>query len=224
MNDRFIWKAEYFYTAKEVEAYISSIKKSLIGKPIDSIMVLGEIYHSFGFDDEGLRWMLSYENNGEWELYDDDVFVDDDGSETMLISMSDDVLVEKVSLELDEPIALCFGDTHFEIEYTEYSNAQIGVNTFSFNEQSYYGFLWRDVNRYYNKNIIGQRLSDIKIVHTNIIEPMAYTSGFREDGEDMYKEIIFIFENNHALEISAYIDYMSIIERNLKEINAINNL
>lgn len=52
---------------------------------------------------------------------------------------------------------------------------------------------------------------DIKIKHTNL--PNEYVSHYRKAGENMYNEIIFIFENGYQLEISSDIDYMYLSEK-----------
>lgn len=109
-------------------------------------------------------------------------------------------------MSLDEPLVLCFGDEHFEIKYCEFSNAQIGINTLIRNEN----IGWQDVSNYFAKNIIGQKLVDIKINFTT--RPNEYVSHYRKIGEKMYDEIVFVFENGHQLEIASDIDYMSLSE------------
>ena len=117
-----------------------------------------------------------------------------------------------VSLSLDEPLVLCFGNIHFEINYCEFSNAQIGLNTLTFEEISCIDscLTWKDISKYYTKNIIGQKLSDIQIRRT--CHPNECVSHYRKQGEDMYDEIIFVFENGYQLEISSDTDYMNLKE------------
>ena len=67
------------------------------------------------------------------------------------------------------------------------------------------------LSRHFVKNIIGQTLVDIKICHTCF--PDNYTSHYRKKGEDMYDEILFIFENGYQLRISSDIDYMVLSEQ-----------
>lgn len=201
MEKTFEWKAKNFYTATELESYIEPIRQSLIGKTIDKIMIMGHLFTSFGLDKQENR-CVKYSDEEEW-------FIEENMYENPIQSIP----THQVSLELDEPLVLCFGDEHLEIEYCEFSNAQIDMNTLSFNEISDIEecIAWKDVSKYYVKNIIGQKLSDIKIHFTP--QPNDYVSHFRKYGEDMYDEIIFIFENGHQLEISSDIDYMFLIEQ-----------
>ena len=201
MEKLFEWNAKNFYTAKELESYIEPIRQSLVGKTIDKIMIMGHIFTSVGLDDQENR-CVKYSNEEEW-------FIEENMYENSVKSFP----THQVALELDEPLVLCFGDNHFEIEYCEFSNAQVAMNTLNFNETSNVEgcVAWKDVSNYYNKNIIGQKLSDIKICYTP--KPNEYVSHYRKVGENMYDEVIFIFENGYQLEISSDIDYMTLYEQ-----------
>lgn len=201
MKKNFEWQAKNFYTATELEAYMNNIRASLIGKTLDKIMVMGHIYTSIGLDDNENR-CVKYANENEWFI-----------EENMYKNPIQSVPTHQVSLSLDEPLVLCFGNEHFEINYCEFSNAQIAMNTLNFTEVSNIEHCvdWKDVNEFYAQNIIGQKLSDIIIKDTR--RPNEYVSHYRKFGEDMYDTIFFIFENGHQLEISSDIDYMSLFEQ-----------
>ena len=199
----FEWKAKYFYTTTELEAYIEPIRKSLIGKKLDKIMIMGHIFTSVGLDDNENR-CEKYADEDEW-------YIEENRYENEVKSTP----THQVALSLDEPLVLCFGNQHFEIEYCEFSNAQVAMNTLDFTEVSNIEgcVAWQDVNKYFAKNIIGQKLSGIKVCHTS--QPNEYVSHYRKHGEDMYDEILFIFENGYCLEISSDIDYMSLYESSI---------
>ena len=198
---KFKWKAKNYYTAKELSEFLEVIKKELIGQCLDKIMIMGHIYTSTGIDEQENR-RVKYADENEW-------FVEDSKKDIQSIP------THQVTLRLDEPLVLCFGNQHFEINYCEFSNAQIGINTLTFEEISCIeGCLaWKDVSKYYTKNIIGQKLSDIQIHRT--CHPNEYVFHCRQQGEIMYDEIIFIFENGYQLEISSDIDYMSLYENSV---------
>lgn len=194
------WNAKKLYTATELESYIKPIRESLIGKMLDKIMVMEHLYTSFGLDDDNNR-CVKYADENEW-------FIEENRFEKETKTTP----THQVALSIDEPLVLCFGNEHFEIEYCEFSNAQISMNTLDFTETSNIegSIAWKDVNKYYVKNIIGQKLLDIKISQT--CHPNEYVSHYRKNGEDMYDEIIFVFENGYQLTIVSDNDYMSLIE------------
>ncbi len=189
------WQAKYFYTSTELNNFIEPLKSKLLGKSIDKIMITGHIYTSCGYDDKE-NYCVKYSCDEKWVIEDNNV-------EKQIQSLP----THKVSLSLDDPLILCFGNIHFEINYCEFSNAQIGINTLN----SMSNADWQDVSDYFVKNIIGKKLLDIKINQTCI--PNKYTSHYRKNGEKMYDEIVFVFENGYQLEISSDIDYMSLAER-----------
>lgn len=189
------WQAKYFYTSTELNDFIEPLKLKLLGKSIDKIMITGHIYTSSGYDDKE-NYCVKYSCDEKWVIEDDNV-------EKQIQSLP----THKISLSLDDPLILCFGNIHFEINYCEFSNAQIGINTLN----SMSNTDWQDVSDYFVKNIIGKKLLDIKIKQTCV--PNKYTSHYRKNGEKMYDEILFVFENGYQLEISSDIDYMSLTER-----------
>ena len=205
MEKLFEWNAKNFYTAKELESYIEPIRQSLIGKTLDKIMIMGHIFTSIGLNDQENR-CVKYSNEEEW-------FIDENMYENPVKTFP----THQVALELHEPLVLCFGDNHFEIEYCEFSNAQIDMNSLNFTEISNIEncVAWQDVNKYYAKNIIGQKLLDIEYCRT--CHPNEYVSHYRKEGEDMYNEIIFIFENGHQIEISPDFDHMTLYEQPIKD-------
>ena len=196
----FKWKAKNYYTAKELSEFLETVKKDLIGRTVDKIMIMGHIYTSTGIDEQENR-CVKYADENEW-------FVEKNMCEKDISSIP----THNVSLSLDEPLVLCFGNIHFEINYCEFSNAQIGLNTLTFEEISCIDscLTWKDISKYYTKNIIGQKLSDIQIRRT--CHPNECVSHYRKQGEDMYDEIIFVFENGYQLEISSDTDYMNLKE------------
>ena len=44
----FEWNAQNYYTAKELSEYLETVKKGLIGRTVDKIMIMGHIYTSTG--------------------------------------------------------------------------------------------------------------------------------------------------------------------------------
>ena len=71
-------------------------------------------------------------------------------------------------------------------------------------------YAWKDVSHYFSINIIGKKLIDIIINKTNKVYFPCFTIK-REDGEDLYDEIIFVFENNVKLVVELYaVDYMGV--------------
>ncbi len=203
MKNHFKWNAKEFYTAIELESYIEPIRKSLIGKTLDKIFIMGHIYTSVGLDEQKNR-CIKYADEDKW-------FIEENRYENEVQSIP----THQVSLSLDEPLVLCFGNEHIEINYCEFSNAQVAMNTLDFTEISNIEgrVAWQDVSIYYSKNIIGQKLVDIKINYT--LKPNEYVSHYRKVGEKMYDEIIFVFENGYQLEISSDIDYMSLYENSI---------
>lgn len=201
MKKLFEWNAKHFYTAKELESYINPIRQTLVDRTIDKVMIMGHIFTSVGLDEQENR-CVKYADENEWFI-----------EENMYENPFQSIPTHQVALSLDEPLVLCFGDIHFEIEYCEFSNTQVAINTLDFTEISNIErcVAWKDVSNYYAKNIIGQKLSDIKICYTH--QPNEYVSHYRKNGEDMYDEIIFIFENGCKLEITSDIDYMSLYEQ-----------
>lgn len=201
MKKFFIWEAKSFYTINELYSYIELIKKSIVGKTIDKIMVMEPLYTCSGYDDNGNR-CVKYSSEDEW-------FIEKSHCENTIQSIP----THQVVLGLDEPLVFCFGNEQFEIKYCEFSNAQVAMNTLDFTERSTVEgcVAWQNVNKYFVKNIIGQKLVDIKIKYTP--KPNEFVSHYRRFGEKMYDEIIFVFENGYQLEIVSDNDYMILSEK-----------
>lgn len=120
---------------------------------------------------------------------------------------NEDVLDDK-NLVLDEPVILCFDDTHLELDYSYGSLVYVAENTLNIDEM-------RDVSNKFAENILGHKLVDIQIVKTDKVYFMNFESlGIeRNDGDDMFDEIRFVFDNGCKLEISSdACDYMYVLE------------
>ena len=200
------WSAKQYKTATELQSFIDSIKNTLIGKNIGKIMVMGHIFNAAEnyYDHIDNKWYM-YDNDNNY------VEIDEEDVEFLKYDTN-----ENVALLLDEPVVLFFDDNRFEIEYTEGSLAQVGLNTLTLQEKSFIEreYAWQDVSHYFSKNIVGKKLIDIVINKTNILYFPCF-SFERNDGEDMYEEIVFIFENGFKLEIGlAIADYMGVTETN----------
>ena len=198
------WIAKKHKTASELEAYFNSIKDKIINHKLTKIMIMGHLFNDA---------LNHYDYiNGKWFMYDNDNnYVEIDETEVEFLKPD---VVENACLSLDEPVVLFFGENKLEIEYCEGSLAQIGLNTLSLNEISAIEGKnsWKDVSLYFSKNIINQKLVDIEIRKTKEVYFPCFTFE-REDGEDMYNEIILIFENGFKLEIAMdCADYMSVCE------------
>ena len=198
------WTAKNYKTASELENFLNSVKPSLIGKNISKIMVMGHIFNAAEnyYDHIGDKWFMYDNDNNYVEIKEEEVeFLKNDTN-------------EKVLLQLDEPVVLFFDNDRLEIEYTEGSLAQVGFNSLTLEEISAIEgcYAWKDVSHYFSKNIIGRKLVDIVINKTNELYFPCF-SFERKDVEDMYEEIIFIFDNDIRLEINMYLaDYMSVAE------------
>ena len=107
-------------------------------------------------------------------------------------------------LWLDSPVILDFEGTRLEIEYWTGSLVNVNVNSIDTDE---YG---ADVSKNFMRNIIGKKLVDIEIKKTNKVYFMNFDHlGIeRKDGDDMFDEIQFKFENGYGLEIKTdHCDY-----------------
>lgn len=122
---------------------------------------------------------------------------------------------ENVSLILDEPVILFFGDIQFEILYWEESYAQIGLNTLQEGDGislSASREKWLDISHYYSKNIIGQKIKNISVEKTDKPSSSFYRPKI-EGTDDAYDEIIFEFENGAKLAIAVCLEeYMNLYE------------
>ena len=96
-----------------------------------------------------------------------------------------------------------------EIEYWTGSLVNVNVNSIDTDE---YG---ADVSKNFMRNIIGKKLVDIEIKKTNKVYFMNFDHlGIeRKDGDDMFEQIRFIFENGFKLELTTdHCDYTEFSE------------
>lgn len=181
------WESKRIIWAAELEKYFDSLKDKLIGKTIDKIFYTGILFNKY-FDD-----FYEYKN-GEW--YQEDKKCDEPGYYPWKESGT--------LLWLDSPVILDFEGTRLEIEY--WSGSLVNVNTNSIDTKNY----GADVSKHFSRNIIGQKLVDIQIHKTNEVYFMNFSHlGIdRKDGDDMFEEIWFVFENGYKLELTTdHTDY-----------------
>ena len=69
MKKYFTWNAPKFYTATELLDFIQPVRKYLIGKKLDKIMVMGALYSCVGLDEQERR-CVKYSNENEWSIDD----------------------------------------------------------------------------------------------------------------------------------------------------------
>lgn len=186
------WESKRIIHAKPLEKYFNSIGDKIIGKTIDRIFYTGLLYNRM--------WDDFYEyDNGEW--YQDGEKVNEPAYYPWKTS--------DVSMELDSPVILDFEGTRLEIMY--WSGSLANVNTNSIDLESY----GADVSKHFSTNIIGQKLVDIKIHKTDKVYFMNFSHlGIeRKDGDDMFEQIWFIFENGYVLELTTdHTDYTEFSE------------
>lgn len=180
-------------SATELEQYFDSIKDKIIGKTIDKIFYTGLLYNR--------DWDINFEyKNGEW--YSGDKKSD----EPSLYPWKESNSV----LWLDMPVILDFEGTRLEIRYT--TGSLVKVNTNSIDTDTY----GADVSKHFIRHIIGHKLVDIKIHKTKHVYFMNFSSlGIeRNEGDDMFEEIWFVFDNGHVLELTTdSCDYTVFSER-----------
>ena len=186
------WESKKIIHAKPLEEYFNSIKDKIIGKTIDKIFYTGLLYNRM--------WDDFYEYyNGEWYQEGEKV----NGPAYYPWKTSD------TSLELDSPVILDFEGTRLEILY--WSGSLVNVNTNSINTEEY----GADVSKNFSTNIIGHKLVDIKIHKTNKVYFMNFEhlNIDRKDGDDMFEQIWFIFDNGYVLELTTdHCDYTNFSE------------
>ena len=181
------WKSKQIINAKPLEKYFNSIRDKIIGKTIDNIFYTGHLFNEM--------WDDYYEYfNGEW--YQDGRKVNEphyypwkEGGTT---------------LWLDEPVIFKFEGTKLEILYN--TGSLVNINTNSIDTEKYA----TDLSKHFKRNIIGQKLEDIKIHKTDKVYFMNFSSlGIdRKDGDDMFEQIWFVFENGYVLELTTdHTDY-----------------
>ena len=196
ISDSKCWQGKRIIWAKDLEDYFNSIKHTLIGKTIDKIYIFGGLR-------EFSMWDYEFEyKNGEWYF---------DGKETNKEPSYYPFKTEDTQLEMDGPIILWFGDTNIEIDYWQGSVVHIAQNTLAKTQYTY------NVSTNFSKNIIDHKLVDIQIHKTDkvyFMDFLANAEGIRrKDGDDMFEEIWFVFDNGYKLEITTdHTDYMVVSE------------
>ena len=187
------WESTRIIHAKDLEEYFDSIWDKIIGKTINRIFYTNNLYNYY--------WdMTDYEyKNGEWL---------NDGKKAnppAYYQWKD----RDVSLQLDSPVILDFEGERLEIEY--WTGSLVNVNMNSINIEDF----GADVSKHFAVNIIGQKLVDIKIHKTDKVYFMNFShlGVDRKDGDDMFEQIWFIFENGFKLELTTdYCDYTEFSE------------
>ena len=181
------WESKRIIHAKPLEEYFNSISDKIIGKTIDRIFYTGTLYNRM--------WDDYYEyNNGEWYQ----------GREKVNEPAYYPWKTSEVSMELDSPVILDFEGTRLEIMY--WSGSLVNVNTNSIDLESY----GADVSKHFSTNIIGHKLVDIKVHKTDKVYFMNFfdLEIERKDGDDMFEQIWFIFDNGYVLELTTdHTDY-----------------
>lgn len=186
------WKSERIIHAKPLEEYFNSIRDKIVGKTIDKIYYTDNLYNRM--------WDEYYEyNNGEWYQ----------GGEKVNEPSFYPWKTSNTFLELDSPVILDFEGTRLEIMY--WSGSLVNVNTNSIDTEEF----GADVSKHFSTNIIGHKLVDIKIHKTNKVYFMNFDHlGIeRKDGDDMFEQIWFIFDNDYVLELTTdHTDYTEFCE------------
>ena len=196
------WNHTKYETYSELKSFIETIKDKLIGQPLNAIWSMGINF----CDDTGYFIQVG----DKWfERYYPERYVESEGPEW------DDDKTENVSVELDEPIILFIGDTQFEIEYTTASTALIGINSLTRKEKSYQRNknIWRDISKYFSKNIIGRVVKDI-VIEQRSYPPSIEDVGLEWGREDLYGKIQFVMDNDFQFVINVDFDYMITYEEN----------
>lgn len=186
------WKGEQIISGSGLEKYFEALKDKIIGKTIDKIFYTGTLFNQH-YDD-----IFEYKN-GEW-------YKEGEKSEEPMYYPWKD---SNTLLWLDSPVILDFEGTRLEIEY--WSGSLVRVNTNSIDTEKF----GADVSRHFARNIIGQKLVDIQIHKTDIVYFMNFEHlGIdRKDGDDMFEEIWFVFENGYKLELTTdHCDYTALSE------------
>ena len=187
------WKSTRIINAKPLEEYFDSIKDKIIGKTIDRIFYTGILYNK-DWDEYDFEY-----KNGEF------IYGNGTKKEPWYYQWKE----RDVSLTLDSPVILDFEGNRLEIEY--WTGSLVNVNMNSINVEDY----GADVSKHFAVNIIGQKLVDIKVHKTDKVYFMNFSHlGIdRKDGDDMFEQIWFIFENGYVLELTTdHCDYTQFCE------------
>ena len=186
------WESTRIIHAKPLEEYFNSIRDKIIGKTISRIFYTGNLY----FSDWDMNWDYK---NGEWLT----------GEQKSNPPSYYQWKNRDVSLGLDSPVILDFEGERLEIEY--WTGSLVNINMNSINIEDY----GADVSKHFSVNIIGQKLVDIKVHKTDKVYFMNFShlGVERNDGDDMFEQIWFIFENGYVLELTTdHCDYTSFSE------------
>lgn len=177
------WKSTRIIHAKPLEEYFNSISDKIIGKTIDNIFYTGILYNWYW--DECCEY-----KNGEWYEWGCDEKINEPAYYQWKES--------NVSLRFDSPVILDFEGARLEIMY--WSGSLVNVNINSIDTDKY----GANMNKHFMRNIIGQKLVDIVIHKTKHVYFMNFSDlGIeRKDGDDMFEQIWFIFENGFKLELT----------------------
>ena len=189
------WEGKKIISGSELENYFNSIRDKIIGKTIDNIFFRGSHFSHTIWD------MIHEYRNGKWYWTDDEGSLEEMEKEPDYYPWK----TENTKLVLDDIIILCFEDTNFEIEYWSGSLVHVDMNTLDTDKDC----SW-NANNNFSKNIIGHKLVDIQIHKTNEVYFMNFSHlGIeRNDGDDMFEEIWFVFDNGYKLEITTdHCDY-----------------
>lgn len=208
------WNVRQCILFEDFKQYLKSL--NLIGLPIKRVMVIGNIFNDIDTFYDFI--------NGNWYEYDDNnVLVKVDEEEKCRIeqgSLLKPWQVENAFLQLDEPIILYIGGKQIEVNYCEYGNAKIGINTLNQgNAISFFNYpYWKDVSKHFSKNIIGNKIVDFEIepyIFENDIEGSEYGifTVDRKKGDISFGEFSFVLDNGYKLTFDVvYGDYMGVWE------------
>ncbi len=111
---------------------------------------------------------------------------------------------ENVSLTLDEPLSIFFSkEGHLDIDFTKTARFMMEPNSFDFWEKSGIArsLVWKDVSKYFSKNIIGHTVVNVEV------------STYSKNEENMDK-VSFVMDNGFCLSIETDLmtGYMSLFE------------
>ncbi len=180
------WESKQIIWATDLENYFNSIKQQIIGKNIDRIFYTGILYNRH-WDD-----IFKYKN-GDW-------YTDKKVSPPSYYPWKE----YDTTLILDSPIILDFQGTRLEMQYTFGSLVNTNINSIDLDK------FGADVSKHFVRNIIGQKLIDIQIHKRQDVYFMNFDhlNIKRQDGDDMFEEIWFVFENGYKLELTTdHCDY-----------------
>lgn len=182
------WESKQIIWATDLENYFQSIKQQIVGKNIDRIFYTGILSNR--------HWngIFKYKN-GDW-------YTDKKVSAPSYYPWKE----YDTTLVLNSPIILDFQGIRLEIEYTLGSLVKTNINSIDIDK------FGADVSKHFVRNIIGQKLVDIQIHKRQDVYFMNFShlNIKRQDGDDMFQEIWFVFDNGYKLELTTDSCYYSI--------------